>query len=155
MNTLVVYDSTFGNTEKIAQAIADVVAGRGSARTLRANKVQSSDLEGVDLLVLGCPTHKQRPTDAVQAFLECVSRRSLSGISAAVFDTRYRKPRLLTGSAARRLAKSLRKGGASLLTPPQSFFVVSREGPLEPGELERAAAWGREVLDRLDAQQAS
>jgi flavodoxin len=152
MNTLIVYDSTFGNTEKIAHAIADVVAGNGSVHTLRANKVQSSDLKGVDLLVLGCPTHKQRPTDAVQAFLECVSRRSLAGISAAVFDTRYHKPRLLTGSAARRLAKSLRKAGASLLMPPQSFFVVSREGPLEPGELERAAVWGREMLDNLAAQ---
>jgi flavodoxin I len=155
MNTLIIYDSTFGNTEKIAQAIADVVAERGSVRTLRANKVQSSDLEGVDLLVLGCPTHKHRPTDAVQAFLERVSRRSLGVISAAVFDTRYRKPRLLTGSAARRLAKSFRKAGASLVTPPQSFFVVSREGPLEEGELERAAAWAREVLDSFVRQQVS
>jgi flavodoxin len=152
MNTLIVYDSTFGNTEKIAHAIADVAAGKGSVRTLRANKVQSADLKGVDLLVLGCPTHKRRPTDAVQAFLECVSRRSLAGMSAGVFDTRYHKPSLLTGSAARRLAKSLRKAGASLLMPPQSFFVASREGPLEPGELERAAAWGREMLDSLGGQ---
>lgn len=155
MNTLIIYDSTFGNTEKIAQAIAEVMAGRGPVQSMRVAKVQSSDLNDVDLLVLGCPTHKRRPTDAVQAFLECVSRKSLRGISAAVFDTRYRKPQLLTGSAARRLAKSLRQAGASLLTPPQSFFVVSREGPLEPGELERAAAWGREVLDSLDAQPAS
>jgi flavodoxin I len=155
MNTLIIYDSTFGNTEKIAQAIADVVAGRGSVRTLRVAKVQSSDLEGVDLLVLGCPTHKQRPTDAVQAFLECVSKKSLKDISAAAFDTRYHKPRLLTGSAARRLAKSLRKAKASLLTSPESFFVVSREGPLEEGELERAAAWAREVLDSFVRQQVS
>jgi flavodoxin I len=155
MNTLIIYDSTFGNTEKIAQAIADISAEQGSVRTLRVSKVQSSDLEGVDLLVLGCPTHKRKPTDGVRAFLDCVSRRSLKGISAVVFDTRYRKPRLLTGSAARRLAKSLRKAGAFLLTSPQSFFVASREGPLEEGETERAAAWAREVLESFAAQQAS
>jgi flavodoxin len=154
MNTLVIYDSTYGNTGKIAQAIADVAAEHGPVRSMRVAKVQSSDLDDVDLLVLGCPTHKHRPTDAVQAFLECVSRRSLRGISAAVFDTRYRKHRLLTGSAARRLARSLRQAGASLVSPPQSFFVASREGPLEPGELERAAAWGREVLDSFAAPQA-
>jgi flavodoxin len=154
MNTLVIYDSTFGNTEKIAQAIAEVMAERGPARTLRVSKVQSSDLEGIDLLMLGCPTHKRKPTDAVQAFLECVSRKSLSGISAAVFDTRYRKPRLLTGSAAGRLAKSLRKAGAALLTSPQSFFVLSREGPLEEGETERAATWAREIPKSFAARNA-
>jgi flavodoxin I len=154
MNTLVIYDSTFGNTQKIAQAISEVMAGPGAVRTLRVSKVQSSDLEEVDLLVLGCPTHKRKPTDGVRAFLECVSRKSLEGVSAAVFDTRYHKPRLLTGSAAGRLAKSLRKAGAALLASPQSFFVVSREGPLEEGETERAAAWAREILESFAAAKA-
>jgi flavodoxin I len=150
MNILVVYDSTYGNTEEVAQAIANTLAGSGSARLLRVNKVQPSDLQDVDLLVLGCPTHRQRPTAAIQAFLESIPTTSLSGVSAAAFDTRYHKPRLLTGSAARRVAKYLRKAGASMEVPPQSFFVVFREGPLEDGELERAANWARQILDKLE-----
>jgi flavodoxin len=152
MNVLVIYDSTYGNTEGIAQAIADALADAGSVRLLRANKVQPSDLQDVDLLVLGCPTHKRRPTPAIEAFLTCTAPTSLSQVSAAAFDTRYHRPRLLTGSAAGRLAKSLRKAGASVDVPSQSFFVLSREGPLEEGELERATAWAHEILETLPAQ---
>ena len=154
MKVLVAVGSKYGATREIAQAIADAVAQGGTARLLRVNKVQPSDLENVDLLVLGCPIHKHRPTDAVQAFLECLSRQSLKGISAAVFDTRYHKPALLTGSAAKRMAKSLRKAGASLLKPHPGFFVEGREGPLEPGEEERAAQWAREILQRLPRPEA-
>jgi len=150
MNVQVIYDSTYGYTEQVAQAIADALADAGSVRLLRANKVQPSDLEGVDLLVVGCPTHKRRPTPAIEAFLHCIATTSLSEVSAAAFDTRYRKPRLLTGSAAGRLAKSLRQAGTDMVAPAESFFVVSREGPLEEGESERAADWARQILDKLE-----
>jgi flavodoxin len=150
MNVLVIYDSTYGNTEEIAQAIADALADAGSVRLLRANKVQPSDLQDVDLLVVGCPTHKRRPTPAIEAFLHCIATTSLSEVSAAAFDTRYRKPRLLTGSAAGRLAKSLRQAGTDIVAPAESFFVVSREGPLQEGESERAADWARQLLDKLE-----
>ena len=149
MNVLVIYDSTYGITEQLAQAILDALGERASVRLMRVNKVQHSDLENVDLLVLGCPTHKRKPTAAVLAFLDCVSKRSLDGISAAAFDTRYRKPRLLTGSAATRVAKSLRRAGADVEAPPESFFVASREGPLEEGESGRAADWALQILDTL------
>lgn len=150
MNALVVYDSTFGNTERIAGAIADWLEQHGSVRLLRVAKAQPVDLEGIDLLVLGCPTQRHKPTPAIQAFLASIPHATLRGMRAATFDTRYRKPRLLTGSAARVIAKRLRKAGASLLQPPESFFVAAREGPLEEGELEQAAEWAHQVLDELE-----
>ncbi len=149
MNALVVYDSTFGNTESIAEAIADVLAQRGTARLLRVNKVQPGDLEGIDLLVAGCPTQRRKPTPAIVAFLGVTPAAVLEGLAVAAFDTRYRRFRLVTGSAARALAKRLRKAGAALLLPPESFFVLGREGPLEEGELGRAADWARKILNIL------
>jgi flavodoxin len=149
MNALVVYDSTFGNTESLAEAIADVLAQRGTARLLRVNKVQPGDLEGIDLFVAGCPTQRRKPTPAIVAFLAVTPAQALEGVRAAVFDTRYRRPRLLTGSAAKDVAKRLRKAGAALLLPPESFFVSGREGPLEEGELDRAGEWAGGLLDRL------
>jgi flavodoxin len=152
MNALVIYDSTYGSTEEIAQAITDSLAQRCTVRLLRVNKVQPSDLKGVDLLVLGCPTLKRKPTPAVQAFLDCVSRWPLKSVSAAVFDTRDRKLRLLTGSAASGVAKHLRKAGVHVLVAPHSFFVAAREGPLAEHELERATAWAHEILETLSAR---
>jgi len=150
MKALVIYDSTFGHTEQIARAIADTLAERGSARALRVAKAGTIDLEGIDLLVLGCPTQRHKPTPAVQAFLGSIPRGALHGLPAAAFDTRYRKARWLTGSAARAVAKRLRKAGASLLLPGESFFVATREGPLQEGELQRATDWAREVIERLE-----
>ncbi len=152
MNVLVIYDSTFGNTEQIARAIADTLGEPASVGLLRVGKAGASDLEGLDLLVLGCPTQRHKPTPAIQAFLGSIPRRSLHELPAAAFGTRYRKSRLLTGSAARSIAKKLKKAGASLLLPAESFFVVGREGPLEEGELGRATDWAREVLKRFETQ---
>ncbi len=151
MNALVVYDSTFGNTESIAEAMTDVLAQRGTARLLRVNKVQPGDLEGIDLLVAGCPTQRRKPTPAIVAFLGVTPAAALEGLAVAAFDTRYHRPQPLTGSAAKAIAKRLRKAGAELLLPPESFFVMGREGPLEEGELGRTADWARELVDRLEA----
>jgi hypothetical protein len=65
------------------------------------------------------------------------------GLVAAAFDTRADKPALLTGSAARGIAKRLERRGCKLAAPPESFLVEGTPGPLAPGEVERAAAWGR------------
>jgi flavodoxin len=149
VNALVVYDSTFGNTESIARAIADVLAERGTARLRRVNKVQPGDLEGIDLLVAGCPTQRRKPTPAIVAFLGVTPAAALEGLPVAAFDTRYHRPRLLTGSAAKAIAKRLRKAGAELLLPPESFFVMGREGPLEERELDRARQWAGQLVGRL------
>jgi len=141
MHAIVLYDSQYGNTERIAQAIADALGQFGTARAVRVAKESPCNLEGVDLLVMGGPTQGWRPTKAIQSFLEHVPDGSWSGLAAAAFDTRFRSPRLLTGSAARRIFKSLRIKGCSLLLPAESFFVKGTEGPLHDGELERAASW--------------
>lgn len=151
MKALIVYDSTFGNTESIATAIADTLAERGTVRVLRVASTQATDLEGLDLLVVGCPTQRRKPTPAILAFLRATPAAALEDLPVAVFDTRYDRPRLISGSAARGIAKRLRKAGVSLLVGPESFFVEDREGPLEEGELERAGQWARKVLDRLQA----
>ncbi len=77
MNTFVVYDSQFGNTERIAQAIADMLREFGQARAVRVDPTQAIDFQGVDLLILGCPTQGWRPTLAMQSFLINVSPKSL------------------------------------------------------------------------------
>jgi dienelactone hydrolase len=59
----------------------------------------------------------------------------------AVFDTRAHKPELLVGSAAHGVARRLQRQGYRLIVEPESFFVQGTPGPLEDGELERAAEW--------------
>lgn len=145
MNTLVIYDSEFGNTERVAQAIA---SGLRAASYVQATPIRSFDpsqLENIDVLILGCPTQAWRPTQAIQSLLTRLPAERLDKMAVACFDTRFNKPRWLTGSAARRMGQLLRAMGVTLLVPPESFFVIGKEGPLVDGELNRATAWAREL----------
>lgn len=152
MNTLIIYDSTYGNTELIARAIAGRLGERETVKLFHAQEAGSPELKGVDLLIIGCPTQRHGFTPALRALLENIPRGALKGVTAAAFDTRYRMTRIFSGSAAQLIAKRLERAGASLIFPPESFYVVEREGPLEDGELERAIQWAGEILARFEAE---
>jgi flavodoxin len=151
MQTVVIYDSKFGNTEKIAEAIGRGIGALGDVRvmsTAEAVGVTQTFATRPDLLLLGGPTQRRGPSPALRAFIDALPA-PLRGVPAASFDTRYRGAVWLMGSAATEAAKVLRKAGGELVVGPESFFIA-RRGPmelqkLEPGEIERAEQWGRAV----------
>lgn len=155
MLTVVVYDSSFGNTARIAQAIGRGVAALGEVRVLSAEEV-GGHLEQPDLLLVGGPTQRHHMSPGLAIFLEGLPLGSLRRVHAASFDTRYRMTAFLTGSAARDAAGRLRRAGCQLIAPPESFFIGRDVPPkgekrrhaledLEAGELERAEEWGQSV----------
>ena len=146
MKTLIVYDSVYGNTEKIARAIAEAITPSGEVKVLRAGEANPSELESTDLLIVGSPTHGGRPTPAIQNLLNKVPK--LQGIKVAAFDTRIpTKLVRVFGYAAGRIANNLKKKGSTLIASPEGFFVTGGQGPLKEGELERAAAWAKGILE--------
>ena len=151
MNALVLYDSQYGDTERIAQAIADTLAEFGEARAVRLDPAQPVELQGLDVFIVGSPTQGWRPTPTIQSFLEGTSSEEFRGLGGACFDTRFRLPRFMTGSAAKVMARTLQQKGVSLLLPPESFFVKGTQGPLRDGELDRAAAWARMLMKGVEA----
>jgi len=141
MHVVIICDSKFGNTEQIARA-AQAALADGNTVDLRSATDGVGDLAGVDLLLVGGPTHAHGASAPLKSALNALPRGSLAGLRAATFDTRYRMSRLLTGSAAAAAASLLRRAGASTVAPPESFFVTRGAQPeLEAGELERVAAW--------------
>ena len=137
MKALVVYDSTHGNTEKIAQAIGEAVGGQ----VRRVGEVNPADLKGFDLLIVGSPTHGGFPTPGIDGLLQALP--ALQGVNVAAFDTRTK--RTIFGYAAPRIARRLERNGGKLLAPAEGFFVLGMEGPLKDGELERAAGWAKGI----------
>lgn len=152
MNTLVVYDSQYGNTERIGQTIADTLRAFGQAQAVRVDPAHPVSFEGVGLLILGCPTQGFRPTPAMQSFLRNLSPQTLRSLPVACFDTRFRGA-LWKSSAAPWMARQLRAMGAELLVPPESFFVkaMKKEGPLLTGEVERTTSWARMLFNKVEA----
>jgi len=167
MRTAIVFESMYGNTHHIANAIAQELREFGPVNVVPAHAA-NTDLIAVDLLVVGGPTHAHgmsRPStrqaaaenvtkpdfqlaldpdaigDGVREWLEAVRSE---GTSAAAFDTRVDMIPALTGRASRGIAKMLRRHGFELVVPPESF-LVSKETHLEPGEEEHARTWARQV----------
>lgn len=140
VKALVVYDSQYGNTERIAQAIGEAIG----SQAVRAGDVSPAGLKEFALLIFGSPTHGGWCMPAVRGLLEALP--PLEGIQVAAFDTRTASiwNRLLPfGYAAPRIARRLEENGGNLLAPPEGFVVLGIEGPLKEGELERAASWAR------------
>jgi flavodoxin len=148
MNALIVYDSQFGNTERIALSMTEALRAFGQAQAMRVGQARTAELQGVDMLILGSPTQGWRATPAMLAFVQSIGADRLRELGVACFDTRFQKPRWLTGSAAVAMEKALQAKGASLVAPPESYFVQKSEGPLNSGELERAARWATALAQR-------
>ncbi|NIT61266.1 MAG: nitric oxide synthase [Aliifodinibius sp.] len=151
---LVVYDSYFGNTEKIAQEIGKTLGDDVPVK--RPSDVQVKVLSELDYLIVGAPTRAFRPSDAIKDFLKNIPSGSLKGVRVAAFDTRIDPEDVgstflkimvrLFGYAAEPIAKSLVKKGGELVGAPAGFVVLDSEGPLKEGELERSVEWGESLL---------
>jgi len=143
MNILIVYDSLYGNTEKIAQEIGENLPG---SKLIQARQFTSDLLKEVELLIVGSPTHGGRPSQATKEFLNKISDKALKNIGIAAFDTRmsifFTK---LFGYSAPRIAKVLEEKGGRLIVKPEGFIVTGSKGPLKEVELERAAGWAKGI----------
>ena len=147
MRTLLAYDSVYGNTEIVAKAIAAALPGE--VRVQRARDVDVGDWETVDLLVIGSPTHGAMPTEAAQALVDRIGPPPHEGARVATFDTRLTWPFLERwgGFAAPKMAEALQDRGWTLACEPGGFFVKGlKKGPLKKGEIERARAWARALV---------
>lgn len=147
MKTLVLYDSVFGCTEKVAGTIGEALATQGTCEVVKACDFTPDRLVGVERLFVGSPTRAFRPTPELTAKLMALRAGALAGIPVRVFDTRVvieKSPAVLRlmarlfGYAAGALAKLVRAKGGTVVGEPTGFLVAGTEGPLLEGELERA-----------------
>ena len=155
MKAWIIYDSFFGNTEQVAQAIGRALGSPEEVEVLRVGDVGSEHWTGVPLLVVGSPTRAFSPSPAIKKMLKSIPRNALQGVKVAAFDTRIAvddvDSRILSllvkvfGYAAKPIADRLVKKGGTLAIPPEGFFVKDSEGPLKDGERERAADWARQI----------
>ncbi len=147
MKALVVYFSKFGNTQRVAEAIAETLELEMAVDCLPLDRLAGAVLAGVDLVIMGSPTHKMNLPEAVRPVFDKLPKKVLKEVSVATFDTSYQMSWLLKRfTAGKRLDQKLRKLGGRRVVPPEIFVVTAREGPLFDGELERAGDWAQVLL---------
>jgi hypothetical protein len=167
MRALVVFESMYGNTKAVAEAVAEglsTVLGVDVTEVGRAPAAIGAD---VGLLVVGGPTHAfsmsrastrrdaadkaGRPVvsagPGIREWLEALPAPA-TPVAAAAFDTRVRRPRV-SGSAAKAADRRLRGRGLSPAAGPETFWVLGSQGPLADGEVQRARDWGVTLARRV------
>jgi len=179
MRAVVVYESMFGSTRAIAEAIAEGIGTKARVTLVRVGHIDAALLESADLVVVGGPTHVRgmsRPstrkgapsyTDkpesdlvlepgagtepGVREWLSSLGRFELKG---AAFDTRIKAPAVLTGRASKGIERALSNHGLTVVAAPESFFV-NRKGHLLPGEIDRARGWGERLRSTVSTSGAA
>lgn len=160
MKTLILYDSVYGNTEKIALSIGNALGPQEDVSVMKVSDAKPDQFTGLDLFIVGAPTQRFRTTPAMNDLLKMIPQNSLKGVKVAAFDTRLstgeinKTPILaffvrlfgVNAYAARLIANQLKKKGAKLAVSPEGFFVEGMKGPLVEGELERAMNWARQII---------
>ena len=163
MKAVVVYESMYGNTHRVADAIGRGLAGAGEVVVVPVSEAGPAVVGDADLVVVGGPTHAHgmsRPSTRQAAVDQAKPDNSVDpsasgpgvrewldsippiAASAAAFDTRAGvAPPLLTGRASKGIAKQLHQHGFGQVAEPESF-LVDKENSLQPGEEERAQEWG-------------
>jgi len=144
MNALVIYDSLFGNTRLVAEAVAKEIGGKA----ISVKDFSVDMLSDLSILVVGCPIHAWNPSQPTSRFLASLPADSLQGMRVAAFDTRIRS--FLSGDASGKVLKRLINLGGKSAAHPEKFIVTGREGPLAVGEMDRAKNWAREMAEGID-----
>ena len=167
----------FGNTRALVEAIAGELHEAMDVEVLRADRATELRMHGIDLLVVGAPTHAwglprantrrgslenvrkshgdlvlEPGADSQPGVREWLGSLGSFNSFGAAFDARVRASALVTGRAPKAIIVSLERHGLTMVLPAESF-IVDRKNHLIPGEIERAWQWGAhlrdEALDRL------
>jgi len=142
---LIVYYSLYGNTEKVANALATGLQSGGcDVETVKVDAVNLRGLSEIDLLCVGTPVHAFNISKPVKEFLErLMNQEGLSGKKAFAFDTKMKSR--LAGTAGGKIEKKLKQLGFEIVKPAKSAVVKGREGPLEEDAEETFKQIGAEL----------
>jgi hypothetical protein len=168
MRALVIYESMFGNTHLVAEAIGKGLAPGNDVTVVPVATADRDLVARAELLVVGGPTHIHGMSQArSRQGAVAMAHKDGSGLTveggadgpglrewfgalgtvsarAAAFDTRIAGPAVFTGRASKGIAKLLARHGMVAIAPAESFLVTS-DNVLRPGEEDRAEAWGRKL----------
>jgi hypothetical protein len=177
MRAVIVYESMFGATRQVAEAISEGLGGPDAARVVPVQEATPDILATADLLVVGGPTHvhgmprprsrraavemterpgkrlKLEPGATGPGLKEWFEGQPALQMPAAAFDTKTSGPWLFTGRASHGIARLLKKHGARLVVGPRSFIVTHDE--LVAGQLDAARRWGQSLADAVGAHRAA
>ena len=159
MKAAVVYDSVFGNTKLVAEAMAEQLKADGlnvELHNLREEKVRQVD---ADIMFLGSPTRMKHLTRKVKGFIKKLDKAYWGARTIVVFDTygplprseeeRQRQDRWINPGAVGEMRALAANRGFKVHTSALRSPVVGLKGPLDPEAVTKAKRFAHEIFVSL------
>jgi flavodoxin len=147
---LVVYESKWGNTKSVAEAIIEGIQKFPGMETSinKRDDVKRDRIDDFDALVIGSPNHMGGATVNMKKFISKLGTLSIEGKCIAFFDTYLGKD---YEKAVKKMEKQAadKLPGIELITPGLSIRVEGLKGPIAEGELPKCVEFGSKIAARL------
>jgi len=146
---IIVYESLYGNTKKIAEAICEGITKVEGVECVvkKTGEIHTDDLCDYDAILFGCPNHNQEPALNLVKFIDRAAIVHLKAKIGAAFDT------YTGGNKDVAVTKLETKIGEKLpgikLVDRLSAKVTGRKGPLDENEEARAREFGARFAKQL------
>jgi len=148
MKTLIVYDSFFGNTEKVANKLYEILSKSQKAKLAHVSEAQNLPIEAYDLIVVGSPTRYYKPTGAIVSF---VRELKTTPVNVAFFDTRLdAEGHWLMGPMERifkfasdTMETLVRNTNAKQMISSLGVYVTGTEGPIARNAMKDVENWAK------------
>ena len=145
---IVLYDSKFGNTKKVANAlIRGLEAGGNIVDCSSIDEFEIGKIESYDVIGIGGPTHNRGMSKNMKAFLSKLKKFNIENKKAFVFETKLGFP--LAGSSGKKILKDLTKIKMEILHPLITGIVSEQKGPLIENTLKIMEETGLKIAERL------
>ena len=151
VKVIVVYESKYGNTKRVAETIMEGIREVQGAETV-LNELKEVDLNKIaeyDVILIGSPNHYGGPTKSVSEFIDKLGKLNLDGRHFAVFDTYLGKG--FFEKAAKKMEKRINEKvpGLKRIGPMLSIAVQGSKGPIVEGELPKSKDFGKKIATQL------
>jgi len=148
---IVVYESKYGNTKRVAETIIEGIREVQGAEAV-LNELKEADLNKIgeyDVILIGSPNHFGGPTKSVREFIDKLEKLNLDGRHFAVFDTYLGKG--FFEKAAKKIEKRINEKvpGLKQIGPMLSIAVQGSKGPIVEGELPKSKEFGKKIATQL------
>jgi flavodoxin len=146
---IVVYDTKFGNTEKITKSIAAGLERAGvAAKCIGIGEAHPEALKDYDLIVAGAPTQAFTASEPMKEFIDRLeSVGGMAGKGFYAFDTKL--PSRFSGSAAKYIESKLERMGLRPAGQRSSAIGRGSVFKLDDGEEKRFELIGFELGTNL------
>jgi flavodoxin len=145
---LILYDTVYGNTKKVAMALSrGLEAGNCYVDCISIQEVDILEINNYDVIGIGSPTHFQGVPKSMKLYLKKIKSLNMKKKQGFAFETKREFP--LAGSAAKKIMRVLKSLNFTIIHPAITSIVVDKEGPLQDKSLDKIEQIGLRISDNI------